>query len=105
MICEGFDVRATFTLNGSKKACNIWQNLKTVSTKLYHIEKCHERVVRVTWLWLRVPIQVGPACNGKTPCEPSSKWVPFSNQRKIRQREEKNGLCLSYVVPKIQSAS
>ena len=35
-------------------------------------------------------------------CQPSSKWVTFSNQGKIRQRKERDGLCLSFAVPMIQ---
>ena len=35
-------------------------------------------------------------------CQPSSKWVPFSNQGRIRQRKERDGLCLSSAVPRIQ---
>ena len=34
-------------------------------------------------------------------CQPNSKWVPSSNQRRIRQQKEKDGLCLSSAVPKI----
>ena len=26
-------------------------------------------------------------------CQPSSKWVPVSNQRRIRQRKERDALC------------
>ena len=36
---------------------------------------------------------------------PSSKWVPTSNQERIRQRKKRNGLRFSYVVPKIHMAS
>ena len=35
-------------------------------------------------------------------CQPSSKWVPFLNAGKIRQGKERDGLCLSSAVPKIQ---
>ena len=35
-------------------------------------------------------------------CQPSSKWVPFSNKGRIRQRKDRDGLCLSSAVPKIQ---
>ena len=35
-------------------------------------------------------------------CQPSSKWVTFSNQRKIRQRKERDGPRLSFAVPMIQ---
>ena len=34
-------------------------------------------------------------------CQPSSKWVPFSNQGKVRQQKERNGLCFLFAVPKI----
>ena len=35
-------------------------------------------------------------------CQPSSKLVTFSNQGKIRQREGRDGLRLSFAVPMIQ---
>ena len=35
-------------------------------------------------------------------CQPSSKWVSFSNKGKIRQRKERDGLRLSSAMPKIQ---
>ena len=36
-------------------------------------------------------------------CHPSScKWVPFSNQGRIKQRKERDDLRLSSAVPKIQ---
>ena len=38
-------------------------------------------------------------------CQPNSKWVPSSNQRRIRQQKEKDGLCLSSAVPKIAPVS
>ena len=34
-------------------------------------------------------------------CQPNSKWVPSSNQRRIRRQKEKDGLCLTSAVPKI----
>ena len=34
-------------------------------------------------------------------CQPSGKWVPFSNWATIRQRKLRDGLRLSLVVPKI----
>ena len=37
-------------------------------------------------------------------CQPSSKWVPFSKQGMIRQRKERDGLCLSLAMPMIQWA-
>ena len=39
---------------------------------------------------------------GKLSLSASSKWVTFSNQGKIRQRKEQNGLRLSFAVPMIQ---
>ena len=38
-------------------------------------------------------------------CQPSSKWVPFSNQGRIGQGKERDGLCLLSAVTKIQWAS
>ena len=35
-------------------------------------------------------------------CQPSSERVLFSNQDRIRRRKERDGLCLSSAVPKIQ---
>ena len=35
-------------------------------------------------------------------CQPSGKWVTFSNQEKIRQRKKRDGLRLSFAVPMIQ---
>ena len=35
-------------------------------------------------------------------CQSSSKWVTFSNQGKIRQRKEPDGLRISFAVPMIQ---
>ena len=35
----------------------------------------------------------------------SSKWEPFSNQGRIRQQKERDGLSVSSVVPKIYWAS
>ena len=35
-------------------------------------------------------------------CQPNIKWVPFSNQGRLRQRKERDGLRLSSAVPKIQ---
>ena len=37
--------------------------------------------------------------------QPCSKWVHFSNQVRIRQRNEREELRFSYDVPKIQWAS
>ena len=33
-------------------------------------------------------------------CQPSSKWVPFPNQGKIRQRKESGGLCFHKLCPR-----
>lgn len=38
-------------------------------------------------------------------CNPSSKWVSFSNHERIRQLKERDWLHLSYAIPKIQLAS
>ena len=38
-------------------------------------------------------------------CQPSSKWVLVSNQERIRQRKERDGLNLSFALPKIQSVN
>ena len=38
-------------------------------------------------------------------CQPSSKWVTFANQGKIRQQKERDGLRLSFAVPMIQRNS
>ena len=38
-------------------------------------------------------------------CQPSSKWVSFSNMGMIRQGKDRMGLCLSSSVPKILSDS
>ena len=35
-------------------------------------------------------------------CQPSSKWVPFYDQRRIRQQKERGGPRLSSAVPKTQ---
>ena len=35
-------------------------------------------------------------------CKPSSKWIPFSNQGKKRQRKKRDWLRLSFTVPMIQ---
>ena len=41
------------------------------------------------------------AATANSLCQPSRKWVPFSNWGRIRQRKERDGLCLSSAVPKI----
>lgn len=49
---------------------------------------------------------LGHLASGKLSlCNPSCKWVSFSNHRRIRQLKERDGLCLSHAVPKIQLAS
>ena len=45
--------------------------------------------------------QFSPFDNWKSFCQFSSKWEPFSNQGRIRQQRERDGLRLSSVVPKI----
>lgn len=35
-------------------------------------------------------------------CRPRSKWVPYSNQGRMRNRMETNGFCLLYALPGIQ---
>ena len=35
-------------------------------------------------------------------CQPSIKWVSFSNHGRTRQRKERDGLRLSFVLSKIQ---
>ena len=47
----------------------------------------------------------GPAGDRKTLCQPSSEWVPFSNQERKMQRKEWDGLRHLYDVPRIQSTS
>ena len=34
--------------------------------------------------------------------QPSSKWIPFLNQERVRQQKERDGLCFSSAVPKTQ---
>ena len=46
-----------------------------------------------------------PPGNWKILCQPSSKWVPFSNRGMIRQPKEWDGLRFPFAVPKIQRAS
>ena len=41
------------------------------------------------------------AMNGKL-YQPSYKWIPFSNQGRIRQQKERDGFCLLSDVLKIQ---
>ena len=48
--------------------------------------------------------QLRHAATGKL-CQPSKKWVPFSNQGRIRQQKERDGLRLSSAVPKLQCDS
>ena len=38
-------------------------------------------------------------------CRPSSEWVPFSILGRLRQGKDRDGLCLSSAVPKIQRYS
>ena len=39
------------------------------------------------------------ATTGKL-CQPSSKWVPFSNYGRPRQRKERDGLCFHQLCPR-----
>ena len=62
-------------------------------------------MVRAARLWCRKsPLRLGFAMRRleNSLCHSSSKWVPFSNQGRIRHRKERDGLCLSSAVPKIQ---
>ena len=43
-----------------------------------------------------------PCNDWKTLCQPSSKQVPFSNWGKVKQQKEKDGLHLSFAMPKMQ---
>ena len=42
------------------------------------------------------------ATTGKLSQSTSSKWVPFLNKGRLRQRKERDGLCLSSAMPKIE---
>ena len=64
-------------------------------------------MVRVAWLCRKLPkgreFKAGLCYDyWKTFCQPSSKWVTFSNQGKKRQRKERHWLRLSLAVPMIQ---
>ena len=37
-------------------------------------------------------------------CQSISKWVPFSNLRRVRQEKETEGLRLSFAVPRYSGA-
>ena len=58
-------------------------------------------MVRVARLWSRkssegCEFKAGVLSeNLKTLCQPNSKWAPVSNQRRIRQQKERDGLRLS----------
>ena len=76
---------------------------------LHAVERRRGRVVRAAWLWhrkspYRVSSRLGFAMRRleNSLCQPNSKWVPFSNKGRIRQRMERDGLRLSLAVPKIQ---
>ena len=67
------------------------------------------KLVRAAWLWCRkspqsVSSRLGFAMQRleNSLCQPSSKWIPFLNKGRIRQRKERDGLHLSSAVPKIQ---
>ena len=73
------------------------------------LERRRGRVVRAARLWCRkspyrVSSRLGCAMRRleNSLCQPSRKWVPFSNKGRIRQRKERDGLRLSSAVPKIQ---
>ena len=66
-------------------------------------------MVRAAWLWCRKSpkgreFKAGLCypTTGIFLCQPSSKWVTFSNQEKIRQRKKRDGLRLSFAGPIIQ---
>ena len=62
---------------------------------------CVRRRSIIVWTVASSPdIAVHPK-TGKL-CLPSSKWVPVSNQGRMRQLKERDGLRLSSAVPKIQ---
>ena len=66
--------------------------------------------MRDTRLWCRkLPgREMAPLCHHPMTwklCPPSSNWVPFSDQARIRQQKERNWLCLSSAVHKIYRAS
>ena len=51
--------------------------------------------------WKTVDENQGSAIQEKSPYQPSSKRVPVLNWGKIRQKKERDGLCLSYALPMI----
>ena len=61
------------------------------------------QVVRAAQLWDRKS-RLGFAMRRleNSHCKPISEWVHFSNQGRLRQRKERDGLRLSSAVPKIQ---
>ena len=65
-------------------------------------------MVRAAWLWRRKSSKDREfkfrLCYPTTRklCQPSSKWVTFSNQGKIRQRKEQDRLRLSFAMPMMQ---
>ena len=86
--------------------------LSPISMKIT-VDTCTKRGVIVKWLELLngagtrhkvVSSRLGFAMRQleNSLCQPSSKWVPFSNQGRIRQRKERDGLSYSSAVPKIQ---
>ena len=75
------------------------------------MERGCSRVARDVWLWNRkspggceIETGFGNQATGKL-CHSSSKWIPLSNQGRIRQGKERDGLRLSSTVAKIQRAS
>ena len=74
---------------------------------LVRVERCHGRVVRAAWLWCRkspyrVSSRLSFAMRRLKNClyQPNSKWVPFSNKGRIRQRKARDGLRLSSAMPR-----
>ena len=71
-----------------------------------HTERGCSPVVRDAWLWCRkVPEvhEIIPGFPHLTVCQPSSEWVPFSNQGRKRQQK----LCSRYsgfVTPTVPTA-
>ena len=70
-------------------------------------ERHCSRMVRATRLWCKKRRRFEPGLRHPTTrklCQHSSKWVSVSNQGKIRQRKERDGLRLSFAVPTMHAA-
>ena len=70
------------------------------------IREAPYRLVRASRLWFQkvtgtslVQTRASLA-NWKTLCQPSSKWVPFSNQRKLKQQKERGGFVSHLLWPR-----